>query len=154
AGPRGEPGGVPPPRLERRGARRARPARRAGRASWPGRVLTGVPDSRERDGTSAVRAIPFWMRLLPAVAWGGLTWWLSSQSHPPGSGMIDLPFGDKLAHMALFGAQAALLRLAGLRLGHAVLFAVALGALDELHQAFVPRRQPDLADLAADAVGA
>lgn len=94
------------------------------------------------------------LRLLPAVAWFGLTWWLSSRADPPGSDLLAIPFADKLGHAGLFAVQAGLLRLAGLRVRLAVLFAVALGALDELHQAFVPGRSPDLADLAADAVGA
>lgn len=99
-------------------------------------------------------AAPRLLRFLPALAWVALTWWLSSQTSPPGAGLLDLPFADKIGHAGLFAVQAGLLRLAGLSWGHAVLFATALGALDELHQAFVPDRRPDLLDLAADAVGA
>ena len=94
------------------------------------------------------------LRVLPAVAWAAGTWWLSSLSSPPGAGMVDLPFADKIAHFGLFTVQAALLRVAGASFGAAVRFTAALGALDELHQAFVPGRYPDLTDLAADIAGA
>lgn len=94
------------------------------------------------------------LRALPAVAWAAGVWWLSSQSDPPGSNVLDLPHLDKVAHAGLFFVQTALLRLAGLRVVLALFVALGLGVADELHQAAVPGRSPQLADLAADLAGA
>jgi len=94
------------------------------------------------------------LRVVPAVAWAAGVWWLSSQSDPPGSGLVDLPHLDKAGHAGLFFVQTVLLRLAGLRVVPALLVAVGLGVADELHQAAVPGRSPELADLAADVAGA
>lgn len=93
-------------------------------------------------------------RALPAVAWAAGVWWLSSRSDPPGSGLLDIPHLDKVAHAGLFFVQAVLLRLAGLRVVPTLLVASGLGVADELHQATVPGRTPDVADLAADVAGA
>lgn len=92
--------------------------------------------------------------LLLALAWAGAVWYFSSQSDPPGSGILDVPAADKLAHFGLFFVQAALLRFAGLSGTAAAFAALVLGAVDELHQAFVPGRSPDLLDLVADGLGA
>lgn len=90
-----------------------------------------------------------------AAAWAATIWWLSSQSDPPGGGMLpDVPFADKAVHAALFGVLGALVRLAGADRHGAWLLAVTVGAVDELHQAYVPGRQPELFDLLADGVGA
>jgi len=94
------------------------------------------------------------LRAIPAVAWAAGVWWLSSQSDPPGSGLLDLPHLDKAGHAGLFFVQTVLLRLAGLRAVAALLVALGLGVADELHQAAVPGRSPQLADLAADVAGA
>jgi VanZ family protein len=70
-----------------------------------------------------------------------------------------IPFGDKLGHLALYGVLG--LALAWGR-GHAQvsiphILLLAIGALygmtDEVHQMFVPGRQPDLADWVADVIG-
>lgn len=76
----------------------------------------------------------------------------------PGGALPDLavPGLDKIVHVALYVPFGLLLARA-LGRGRAVLavgVAVAFGATDELHQAFVPGRTPSLADLLADAVGA
>ena len=63
---------------------------------------------------------------------------------------------DKALHAVVFGALAGMLWvLAGGRAPW-VVFALVLGVgvADELHQAFVPGRNADLADLLADAAGA
>ena len=86
---------------------------------------------------------------------------LSSQSWlpgPPGG------FTDKHGHALTFGilALACLFGLTGGRWRRvtgrmatvAALLAVVYGVSDEWHQAFVPGRMADIADVAADAVGA
>jgi len=95
------------------------------------------------------------------VLYGILIFSLSSASNLP-----DLPkgFTDKVAHLLLYCGLGFLLAraLAG-GLGQrvpawvpplVVLLSVAYGVSDEVHQFFVPNRQFDLLDLAADAAGA
>ncbi len=94
------------------------------------------------------------LRVVPAATWAAFVWWLSSSSDPPGSGLLDLPNLDKVAHAGLFFVQSVLLRLAGLPWVPTLLVAAGLGVADELHQAAVPGRTPQLADLAADVAGA
>jgi VanZ family protein len=80
---------------------------------------------------------------------------------------VDLPSvrgGDKLLHAAAFGVLAAIAAWAlargrldaatGRMLLAAWLISSAYGALDEVHQYFVPGRQADPADFLADAIGA
>jgi VanZ family protein len=86
---------------------------------------------------------------------------ISSISHPP-----DLPaaIGDKGGHALLyFGLGALMVRaLAGgwgqpvpLKIAAvAVMYSTLYGVTDELHQALVPPRAVEAADLAADAIGA
>lgn len=70
-----------------------------------------------------------------------------------------LPYADKVGHMGLYGVMGALLARGRWRSGShvspsiLVLLGVLYGATDELHQAFVPGRDPSLGDLAADAIG-
>jgi VanZ family protein len=102
------------------------------------------------------------LALLPALAYAGLIFWLSSQPNP----LPFLPQGllsqDKLLHAleyaVLGGLLFAGLRLAGLRTGLAIAVAVlaasAYGASDELHQSFVPNRTADVLDWVADTLGA
>lgn len=110
-----------------------------------------------------------WLRLLPALLWQALIWLLSSRPWPTAGGLVArlwllLPQGlrellpaDKAVHATFYGILA-LLWVWGLplrqRIGAAWLLATAWGALDELHQAYVPGRTADLWDLLADAVGA
>jgi VanZ family protein len=107
------------------------------------------------------RIQPRWVYWLPAAAWAVVIFVLSSISRlpaPPGG------LTDKHAHAITFGVLT-LACLYGLTAGHwrrvgvstvvlAIALAVAYGVTDELHQAFVPGRTADLADVAADAVGA
>jgi len=88
----------------------------------------------------------------------GLIFWASHQ--PGGSLGIELPPGsDKLIHGGIFGVLGGLLALARLGpsprawVGWAAALCLAWGGLDELHQAFVPGRTPELLDLVADSVG-
>jgi VanZ family protein len=99
---------------------------------------------------------------LPAIAYTLLIWWLSSQ-------VLDIaylervPFKDKGVHFLEYGALAFFLTYAVMATwverGWAsyavvILMTAGLGLLDELHQGFVPGRNSDLRDLAADTVGA
>jgi hypothetical protein len=97
-----------------------------------------------------------------SVAWAWAIFWASSQPNPfpflPG-GLLS---SDKLLHAAAYAVLAGLAvgALARTRLGGllaaaiAVLLAAAYGATDEWHQSFVPGRDADAADVAADAIGA
>ncbi|HEY8171763.1 MAG TPA: VanZ family protein [Dehalococcoidia bacterium] len=93
------------------------------------------------------------------VAWLALIFALSSIPNEVQS-PSSLPF-DKVAHLVEYGALAFIAAWVFGR-GHvtsriaaiAVAFALLYGVSDELHQAFVPGRDPSLDDLAADGVGA
>jgi VanZ family protein len=70
---------------------------------------------------------------------------------PFAAGLVPAPW-DKLAHIAVYGGITALLWIGtGGRMTFTVIAAVvAIGGLDELHQAAVPGRSADGADFAAD----
>jgi VanZ family protein len=97
----------------------------------------------------------------PAIGWAALIFVASAQSRLP-VGLPPFPHADKLFHAVAYAVLAALLarwRLsAGDRgrraLGIAVLLASLYGASDEWHQSFVPGRDPDPRDWAADTAGA
>jgi len=83
----------------------------------------------------------------------------------PSAPPLPFPHADKLLHLAeyaLLGVLAARAFGPGTRglLGRGesvvavVLFATCYGALDEVHQSYVPGRQMDFADLLADVTGA
>jgi VanZ family protein len=102
-----------------------------------------------------------WIWLLPAAGCYGIIFALSSKSSFP----VPEPFSgfDKIIHGTEFAALGFLLGLgfqkAVCRPGRwtgflAFITGGALGLLDELHQAFVPLRSPDLLDAAVDAAGA
>lgn len=115
-------------------------------------------------GTLRSRLAPW----APALLWATAIFYFSAQSHPPQPpGGADIPFIDKLEHLTEYGIFGALLFLALRRTqlagggrpperdaGLAVLIAALYGATDEVHQAFVPFRQADAADLAVDALAA
>lgn len=110
-----------------------------------------------------------WRILLP-IAWMALLFWSSSRAWPQADDQLAawlpvwvvqaLPM-DKVVHAGLYGVLAGLWawalqavrrpwRLAGLAWTLATIF----GALDEVHQGFVPGRSRDPMDLLADATGA
>jgi VanZ family protein len=99
-------------------------------------------------------------RSLPALAWAGLIFGLSSLSKLPGDIMLFDGI-DKLFHAGAY-AVLALLVLFALPLStprpRAAVLAVVLasfyGASDELHQYFVPGRSCDVFDWLADTGGA
>ncbi len=62
---------------------------------------------------------------------------------------------DKFVHAVVFGAMTFFLRFSGLIQSAAFLFFLmaGVGALDELHQVYIPLREASLKDFAADLVG-
>ena len=91
--------------------------------------------------------------------WVGLTFLLTSIPHlevPEG-----IPFWDKGAHFAFYGVTGFLCALWRRESGHpakravlyAVLFVLAVGAVDEIHQHWIPGRSADLLDWVADTLG-
>lgn len=98
----------------------------------------------------------------PAVLTMAGIWTLSSMS-APGIPIEHIPFRDRGAHFLAYGVLAFFVAHAPLRTGYtgrlrvwafAVYTAVLWGLLDEIHQAFVPGRSPDVVDLVADGLGA
>lgn len=99
----------------------------------------------------------------PAVLYMALIWTLSSFSsvNVP---IESMPFSDKGAHFVEYGGLGLLLAHACIRTWPArrgfrtwlmtVILTTAWGALDEIHQAFVPGRNSDIFDLIADFLGA
>jgi len=107
-----------------------------------------------------MKRYPFIYYWIPVVVYAGLIFGLSSYPRPllP---EIEIPFLDKFVHGVEYGVLGFLLyrafKTSKLR-RYAVLLAIALssfyGLTDEIHQNFVPNREFDLLDLAADSVGA
>lgn len=97
---------------------------------------------------------------LPVAVYMGVIFFASSISMPPGADLVP----DKLVHAAIYGGLAVvLLRAIGRGLRYpltwsqmiwAVVLACLYGVSDEIHQAFVPLRQADPADVLADILGA
>ncbi|MEE2886015.1 MAG: VanZ family protein [Planctomycetota bacterium] len=100
-----------------------------------------------------------WMRISIVVLWAALIWVLSSQdgdSAPSGAFSRIVWNGG---HVVVFGVLAGLIMLSfqgnmAVRFRLAVATAVFYGAVDELHQSFVPGRSMDLWDLCSDGLGA
>jgi VanZ family protein len=116
-----------------------------------------LPDNRSVMPTLRIPYI-----LLTASYCAGI-FWLSAQSDPP---VPDLPVPglDKVAHATIYGGLALVLSW-GLRRSNRnlpfhwqfwlpILFAAFYGITDEIHQLFVPHREFDLLDWAADIAGA
>jgi VanZ family protein len=114
----------------------------------------------EDEKAAARRRIRFaW---LPAVAYMALIWTLSSM--PLQLRLESIPFRDKGAHAFEYGVLALLIAHAIRRtwlstplwrvLVYAIVATFVWGFLDEVHQAFVPGRNSDAADLLADTIGA
>ncbi len=96
-----------------------------------------------------------------ALAWAGFLFWISSQPNP-------FPFvphsfweHDKALHACAYAVLGALVlgalaraRIVGRAIALAALITTAYGATDEWHQSYVPNRDADPGDLAADAAGA
>lgn len=93
---------------------------------------------------------------LPALAWAGAIFFLSSRSRLP-EGPELIPHFDKVAHFGAYALLGLLLaravRATELPLAAAVALGWLYGASDEWHQSFVPGRSVDAWDWAADALG-
>ncbi|MCX6561724.1 MAG: VanZ family protein [Candidatus Aminicenantes bacterium] len=101
-----------------------------------------------------------WLAFAPAVLYYAGIFWLSSRSHPPS--LPSFPLADKVAHVFLYTGFGAGLRFAcgrflrerpGAVFGAAFALGLLGGILDEIHQAFVPLRDSNVWDAAADALG-
>ena len=89
--------------------------------------------------------------------------WMSHQSHPPGS-QINFEGADKMAHFMVYGILAALVSVGlhrapepcsiRVRIVAPILFASLYGVSDEIHQIFTPGRTFSFLDMLADALGA
>lgn len=75
-------------------------------------------------------------------------------STPASGGLVATPW-DKVVHLGVFASLAISLRIAMPRQSIALIaiLTLCIGAADELHQIFVPNRQPDLDDWLADLAG-
>jgi VanZ family protein len=91
---------------------------------------------------------------LPAAAWAGVIFYLSSRPRLPAPDVAGI---DKVAHFGAYALLASLLIFATERsrlpLAAAVVLGLLYGVSDELHQMFVPGRAPDVLDWFADAAG-
>lgn len=105
-----------------------------------------------------IEAAPALQRLGKTFVGGVLFGLFILGSHPASANLFDPPW-DKLVHALVFAALAAAISAGWPRLGWpTVLLVVAgIGLIDELHQIFVPLRQPGwddgLADLAGGGIG-
>jgi VanZ family protein len=96
------------------------------------------------------------------LAWMGLIFYLSSRSDLPTPKGLSAEVEAILGHLTVYAVLAALVTNAladsgistARRLIYALVFAVLYGLSDELHQSFVPGRDPDVFDLMVDGIGA
>jgi hypothetical protein len=122
------------------------------------RLIDRPPNPEARSVTRWRRR---WPSFLPAAAWMGLIFYLSSQSRLPDAG-FNADLVAVAGHVIVFGALAVLvdwgLRREGVTPRRAFIIALGVtvlyGISDEIHQAFVPGRHAHALDVAADAVGA
>ena len=104
---------------------------------------------------------------LGVLLWVSLIFSLSSQSNPPGGGMVGgIPggHGDLLVHAGEYFILALLLYVVTntrgpitqtlLRNAVVISVAIMIGGVDEIYQSFVPGRTASLLDLSADTFGA
>lgn len=131
--------------------------------------MPNVPsEHRAPQRARAGRQIPagprVWLALWgPPLAWMAFIFFLSAQPRPDAVVPIAFEGGDVVAHLALYAALGVLLWRAAYRGGGELLerrpgrWALAMGcsyaASDEIHQALVPIRSPQLTDVAIDSVG-
>lgn len=95
-------------------------------------------------------AKPLWW--VPALLLMGAVWWLSASPDTPGPPLVH-PL-DWAAHFVTYLTLGFCLGRATGRPHLALVIAVWYGALDEVHQAFVPGREAGLPDWLCDLAGA
>lgn len=111
---------------------------------------------------SGMLLLAYWT---PVILYAGLIFYGSAQSRPsPPAIWLLVHLGDKPLHAIEYGilgilcyrafAHAAGSRAARSALMLAILASIGYGVTDELHQAFVPQREPSGWDLLADGIGA
>ena len=88
----------------------------------------------------------------PTLALAALIWWLSSRSTPLGLPLTH-PF-DYLLHFASYAALAFCVGRASGSFALAWVLVAWLGAIDEVHQAYVPGREAGITDWWFDFFGA
>jgi len=95
---------------------------------------------------------------VPVILYAGLIFTVSSFPLPPPK--VEIPFIDKLIHLIEYGILGFLFyralrvsRLAKQVFILAIIFSILYALSDEIHQYFVPGREFDLWDLAADSLG-
>ncbi len=96
-----------------------------------------------------------------ALAWAGFIFWVSAQPNPFPFVPRSFLAHDKALHAGAYAVLGALVlgalarpRIAWRAIALAAFFTTAYGATDEWHQSYVPNREADPGDLAADAAGA
>ncbi len=105
-----------------------------------------------------------YLRWLLPILWMGVIFFLSAQSYPPipdiSIGWFPLPVG-KAGHVGEYTILAILAYVAlrnlsskRTRVGSVFLLCLLYAFSDELHQSFVPNRDPSLWDVGLDALGA
>jgi VanZ family protein len=92
------------------------------------------------------------------LGWAALVWFVSSRSDPAGDLAFPWEIPDKVLHAAEFAVGGFLAREACLGSRSPFLAGLVLcafwGFVDEVHQGYVPGRETDPGDLAADVTGA
>ena len=94
------------------------------------------------------------------AAWCAVVWFLSSRPDPEDTVGFRVPLPDYVLHGVEYAAGGLVAACAFSHLRRplggvcAFLFCVTYGVIDEWHQSFVPGRDADLGDAAADTVGA
>lgn len=120
--------------------------------------MTAGPPADSRRPSVVARAAWWWWG--PVVAYAAGIFIASSISQPPGLPQIVT---DKDVHGGLYAGFALVVlralarrwaRVTVLTALGAIVVAVLYGISDEFHQSFVPGRSSDIADVAADAIGA
>lgn len=106
------------------------------------------------------KRIKYW---LPVILWALLIFLLSSRALPEVTGTYwgDFTF-KKLSHLVFYGILAVLIYRALVFEGmsklkaiyFSVVFSMLYGISDEIHQSFVPGRQPHIRDIIFDTIGA
>lgn len=97
---------------------------------------------------------------MPALCFMAAIYWISSLSFTPETRTVLPDYGYHFLEFAVFGylglRMVSLYRFQHLRMSSfiiALIFCMVYAALDEVHQRYVPGRNPSLKDLLCDALG-